>query len=139
ANFAKELSSKGYNAFVSLSFVPGKGYWHRVIVDRFKSKIAASRLAKEVRRLGISRYSHVLKLPFAVKVGEAFSMDKISTRKKELADRGVSAYALAANSKSSNGAPVANTYVGAFRTEKGALEAVKRLKATGLKYEVVKP
>ncbi len=137
--FANLLSSKGYNAFVSLSFVPGKGYWHRVIVDRFKSKMAAGKLAKEVRRLGISKYSHVLKLPFAVKVGGPLAMGEIAKRKKELASRGISLYTLAAPGQSGGGEPVINTYVGAFRTEKGAMEAVKRLGETGLKYEVVKP
>ncbi len=52
---AKKMKSRGYDAFVVPSDVPGKGTWYRVRLGSFTNKEAAEKLAKEVHsKVGIS-------------------------------------------------------------------------------------
>ncbi len=52
---AKKMRSRGYDAFVVPSGVPGKGTWYRVRLGSFKNRDAAEKLAKEIHaKVGIS-------------------------------------------------------------------------------------
>jgi DedD protein len=52
---AKKIRSRGYDAFVVSSNVPGKGTWYRVRLGSFTNKDAAEKLAKDIHaKEGIS-------------------------------------------------------------------------------------
>jgi len=52
---AKELNRLGYEAYVVRVDIPGKGTWYRLLLGKFKSEDAASKVLKELKGKGVLR------------------------------------------------------------------------------------
>ena len=63
------LREAGYAAYLVKSFLPGKGAWFRVVIDRFRTKREAKLLARKLVKKKISKHASVLKLPYAISIG----------------------------------------------------------------------
>jgi len=51
----KELNRLGYEAYVVRVDIPGKGTWYRLLLGKFKSEDAASKVLKELKGKGVLR------------------------------------------------------------------------------------
>lgn len=128
------LRMKGFNAFEAGGGVRRGDGWYRVLVDRFNLPGDAEKFASNIRKTGISRYTRILRLPYALQAGEpADDMDEARRRMKRLADDGISAYIL----EPDEGKPL--VLVGAFEDEKDAGAAISRLVSGGHSVRVVTP
>ncbi|VAX21729.1 hypothetical protein MNBD_NITROSPINAE04-2370 [hydrothermal vent metagenome] len=128
------LRQKGYNAFVVLSFVPGKGSWHRVAVGRFASVSGADMFSKTFKKNGLSRYTRTLKLPYAIRIGDIVSSEKVEAKIEGYLDKGFSTYDI---KEGLNGK--ASIFLGAFDSEKSATRALALLGELKDLSSVVKP
>ncbi|VAX18610.1 hypothetical protein MNBD_NITROSPINAE01-483, partial [hydrothermal vent metagenome] len=127
------LRKKGLNAFEASSSAPKQGNWSRVLVNRYASLSAATSVADKMKAGGISQYIRVLKLPYAIKVGEPLPAKTAEAKISRLANLGISAYTVP--NKDGN----VTLFTGAFGTEKAAEEAIKGLSSHNLALTVVKP
>ncbi|MGK7344459.1 MAG: SPOR domain-containing protein [Candidatus Nitrospinota bacterium M3_3B_026] len=128
------LRMKGFNAFEAGGGVRRGDGWYRVLVDRFSRPGEAEKFASSIRKTGISRYTRILRLPYALQAGDpADGMDEARRRMKRLADDGISAYILEAD----DGKPL--VLVGAFEDERDAGAAISRLVSGGHSVRVVRP
>jgi cell division protein FtsN len=50
---AKELNRLGYEAYIMRVDIPGKGIWYRILLGRFKSEDAASKVLKVLKGKGV--------------------------------------------------------------------------------------
>jgi len=116
------LRQKGYNAFEVLSFVPGKGSWYRVAVDRFASVSEADMFSNTFKKNGLSRYARTLKLPYAIRIGDIVSSEKVEAKIEEYLRKGFSTYNV---KEGLNGK--ASIFLGAFDSEKSATRALALL------------
>ncbi|VAX24392.1 hypothetical protein MNBD_NITROSPINAE03-1024 [hydrothermal vent metagenome] len=116
------LRQKGYNAFEVLSFVPGKGSWYRVAVARFTSVSEADMFSNTFKKNGLSRYARTLKLPYAIRIGDIVSSEKVEAKIEEYLRKGFSTYNV---KEGLNGK--ASIFLGAFDSEKSATRALALL------------
>ncbi|VAX23872.1 hypothetical protein MNBD_NITROSPINAE04-196 [hydrothermal vent metagenome] len=130
----KFLRLKGHNAYeVSNTLKDGKD-WLRVVISRYNTLADADRAAKKIKRSGVSKYTRILMLPYAIRIEEPVTR-KIAERKiKELAVRGIYAYTLKNDSDDS-----VAVLVGAYASEKEAERTVENFSRRGIKCQVVKP
>ncbi len=130
----KFLRLKGHNAYeVSNTLKDGKD-WLRVVISRYNTLADADRAAKKIKRSGVSKYTRILMLPYAIRIEKPVTR-KIAERKiKELAVRGIYAYTLKNDSDDS-----VAVLVGAYASEKEAARTVENFSRRGIKCQVVKP
>jgi len=128
------LRKKGYNAFEVLSFVPGKGSWYRVAVDRFASVSEADIFSRTIKKIGLSRYARTLRLPYAIRIGDIVNSEKVEATIKEYLKKGFSTYNVTEGLKGK-----ASIFMGAFDSEKSAARALALLGELQDSSSVVRP
>ena len=127
------LRRKGFNAFEAESYSKAKGGWFRVLVDRFATMDEATNFAINIRKTGISRYTRILKLPYAIKVGGDVDEKEAARAVADLKRMGFSAYtATAKDGKTS-------VLVGAFVDKNEAGETAAKLVQAGFSLDIVTP
>lgn len=78
-----DLRKSGFNAFQVTVDLPGKGVWHRILIDRFSTSNEANRFASRIKESGRSDFARVLQLPFAIQLAANATKDQaIETVKK---------------------------------------------------------
>lgn len=125
---------KGYNAFEVLSFVPEKGNWYRVVMERFGSIEEAEEFSRSIKRLGLSRYTRILKLPYAIRIGEPMDADEAAALAGKYSGKGFSVYTLREG-------PGGGTSIlmGAFNSRESAASAIDMVAGLGPEPAVVRP
>jgi len=128
------LRKKGFNAFEVLSFVPGKGNWYRVVVNRFASVAEANNFSGVVKKNGLSRYTRILNLPYAIQLGEPITRKEAAAKMTEYSKRGFSTYSLKLGDDGKT-----SILLGAFDSEQSARNALAALAGLDEPYSVIKP
>ena len=134
ARLVELLRLKGYNAFEVYSHVAGSGEWRRVVIDRFPTAQEADSFAQEVKVTGLARYTRILRLPYAIRLGPPTDETQARAAERAFAAMGIPAY-VAVDEHS--GAAI--TLVGAYETEAQARAAMGKLPGVGAQAEVVAP
>ncbi len=133
-NMVRLLKLKGYNAFEVLTFVPGKGDWYRVVIDRYSDREGAGEFASSVRRSGTLNYTRILKLPYAVLVEERMDRETADRLSHRLSEEGFSPYTVRANPEGE-----VNVLVGAFASKEVAEKVRADIHSRGFQCETVQP
>ncbi len=128
------LKKKGFNAFEVLSFVPGKGNWYRVVINRFNTIAEANNFSGVVKKNGLSRYTRILKLPYAIQLGEPITRKDVAAKMTEYSKRGLSTYSLKLGDDGKT-----SILLGAFDSEQSARNALAMLTGIDEPYSVIKP
>jgi len=131
--FAEKLRADGKSAFTCPTHIPDKGDWYRVFSGSFKT-IEKTREVSSVFREIQDINPLEAKMPYAVQVGIFNSDTELKQREGDLRSRGYLAYSLpdaTDNDKS-------RLLIGAYRTEKDALELTRILQQAGLNPEIVR-
>jgi len=128
------LQEKGFNAFEVLSFIPGKGNWYRVVVDRFGSVTEADTFSRAIRKNGLSRYTRILRLPFAIRIGPPMDQGAVAGKMDEYSRMGFSTYSLRAGPGGKSA-----ILLGAFDTRRAAMSAMTLLAGIEEPFTVITP
>ncbi len=128
------LRSKGVSAFEVLSSIANKGEWYRVVTNRFDSPAEAEEFSEKIGKLGVSRYTRILNLPYAIQIGADIGQAEAKTKLDELYKAGISAYSMDSGREG-----YVRLYSGAFESAASADLAMDSLPQIGIRYSVVQP
>ncbi|MDH5755603.1 MAG: SPOR domain-containing protein [Nitrospinota bacterium] len=134
AEYVRLLRAKGFNAFEIVSQVPGKGVWRRVVVDRMEQMEEAKSLGKTLKKNSISKYTQVLKLPYAISIAGPVEETAARNMLKQYEDKGLAPYAL--RDQAAGGY---NILVGAYPTADNARGDLALLSKLDLQPKIVQP
>lgn len=117
-----------------MSFVPEKGNWYRVVMERFGSIEEAEEFSRSIKRLGLSRYTRILKLPYAIRIGEPMGAGEAAALAGEYSGKGFSVYTLKEGRDGET-----SILMGAFSNRENAARAIDMVAELGPEPAVVRP
>jgi tetratricopeptide (TPR) repeat protein len=123
---AKNLSTKGDQAFNCPVHISGKGKWHRVYIGNYQTYAEAKIAAAGLKKRNF-RYVNIAKKPYAVQVGLADSEKEVQQLKARLQAKGYLAYSLPAGAAQRQ----TRILVGAYESKNAAAALRDQLKKDG--------
>ena len=133
---ANRLKKAGYSAYIAKSLIPQKGQWHRVLVDRFRTKKAAYLLAYKLVGDKISDYARVIKLPFAISLGSYEKEEEAYEILKSFRKKNYSPYLFSSGEENEI---THHVLIGSYRSKEQAQEVSDMLVENGVAHKVFRP
>ena len=129
---ARQLLTKGDQAFTSPVQISGKGKWHRVYIGHYKTHAEAKVAAAGLKKRSF-RFVQVAKKPYAVQVGLVDTQKEVEELKSRLQAKGYLAYSL----PSGSGQSQTRILIGAYESKEAAAALINQLQKEGFKAEVL--
>jgi cell division septation protein DedD len=134
---ARQLSGKGYGAYVSEADLGAKGKWRRVLMDRFPSAEKARSAAESFKAREKVSYAAPMRLPFSVALEGYKSAQEANRAKENLEGKKIHPYVVEESGPA--GSKVYRLMFGAYGGRAEAEAAAKRATSAGAAAAVVTP